>query len=150
MIVSQKIRYIAIIYRQNIYSKEEKQVVNFSIRALLVEDNLVAQMAAKSTLQDLGCSVDVTSTGKEAKQLAASNLYDIIFMDVGLGDIDGFWVAKEIKEGKGLNRLTPIIALTAHDIDEYERHGAGNGMTDFIAKPITPEKVISVLSAVCR
>jgi len=121
MIVSQKIRYIAIIYRQNIYSKEEKQVVNFSIRALLVEDNLVAQMAAKSTLQDLGCSVDVTSTGKEAKQLAASNLYDIIFMDVGLGDID-----------------------------EYERHGAGNGMTDFIAKPITPEKVISVLSAVCR
>jgi len=119
--------------------------VQVSIRALLVEDNLVAQMAAKSTLQDAGCSVDVASTGRQAKQLAMDNIYDIIFMDVGLNDTDGFWISKAIKESKGKNHLTPIIALTAHDIEEYERHGVGVGMSDFVSKPLTSEKIAPLL-----
>lgn len=121
-----------------------------SLRALLVEDDLIAQMAGRSTLQELGCFVDVAASGKEAKQLAVASLYDIIFMDVGLSDIDGFWVAKEIRQGKGKNKATPIIALTARALDEYERHGIGVGMTDFMAKPITLEKVKGMLSKIQR
>jgi two-component system, OmpR family, aerobic respiration control sensor histidine kinase ArcB len=59
---------------------------------LVVEDNAIAQTVAKSILTQLGCHVDVAINGKEALSLWKQNEYDLIFMDIGLPDMDGYQV----------------------------------------------------------
>lgn len=112
-----------------------------NIKVLLVEDTLLAQLAQKMSLEEEGCQVDVASTGEQAIELSLKNHYNLILMDIGLGDTDGFIVTKEIKEKSTENSKTPIIALTAHSSDDFRSQASECGMEGYIIKPLTPEKI---------
>jgi CheY-like chemotaxis protein len=122
------------------------------IRVLLVEDNQFAQMAAKIVLTKICDIVDCALTKEEAIKHVMSNKYDIIFMDISLGvpDIDGFIVAKEIKEKSKINCVTPIIALTAHSGTEFKEKSIEIGMCDFVVKPLTKKSVLEVFDKCVR
>lgn len=119
------------------------------IKVLLVEDSLITQVAQKLSLEKEGCIVDVAATGEEAIQLSIDNYYDIIFMDIGLEGINGFIVAKEIRDKSNNNKTIPIIALTACSPEEYEIHAIESSMNGFLTKPLTPEKVQHFLNQFC-
>lgn len=108
---------------------------------LLIEDNLLNQMVAKSLLQQLNCRIDIASDGKQALQLFADKDYDLIFSDIGLPDMDGLTVIREMRKHEQEKATTPIIALTAHVLKE-DRENCFNAGTDaVITKPIMPEEL---------
>lgn len=115
---------------------------------LVVEDNLIAATVAKSLLQSLSCKVDSVADGKSAVTHAQQHHYDLIFMDVGLPDIDGLETTRRIR----LQELTngahvPIIALTAHVDEENKQHCLQVGMNAVLIKPLTKEKAQDILNA---
>jgi two-component system aerobic respiration control sensor histidine kinase ArcB len=116
------------------------------LKTLLVEDDKLSQMIAKNILEnDFGNHVEIAETGTEALQFAKNKLYDIIFMDIGLIDIDGNAVTKEIRANKQhKNFSTPIIALTAHSTKEVRNETSKAGMDDFILKPLNANKIQTV------
>ncbi len=68
------------------------------IRVLLVEDTLIAQVVAKSQMVKQGCDVDVAADGVNALEKAMNKVYDLILMDIGLGDEqNGFEVSSQVK-----------------------------------------------------
>ena len=100
------------------------------INALLVEDNDLARMVAEVSLKKVNCKVDSVSTGEEAVQLALTKKYDIIFMDIGLGDTDGFQVTQTIRSESQFNKDTLIVALTAHLEESYREKAKAVGIND--------------------
>lgn len=118
------------------------------VKVLLVEDNLLSQIAEKMILQEEGCEVDVASTCEEAIQFALNNLYTLIFVDIGLDDTDGFKVTEEIRSRSEKNRDVPVIALTAYSDQKYKNLSLRHGMECFITKPLTVKKIQQLLLSV--
>jgi two-component system aerobic respiration control sensor histidine kinase ArcB len=112
------------------------------IKVLLVEDERIPQIASTQILGECGCVVDVATTGMETLVIVAKNNYQVIFMDIGLRDIDGYEVTRRIQK-TGYN--VPIIALTAHNDKETEKSCLDAGMVDFLAKPLTIEKIQGII-----
>jgi CheY-like chemotaxis protein len=89
--------------------------------------------------------VDIANNGKEALTLLEQNTYDAVLMDVHMPEMDGIEATERIRRQPKIKDL-PIIALTA-GVTKEEREGSlAAGMNDFIAKPITPEALIDVLT----
>ncbi|MCK4608211.1 MAG: response regulator [Gammaproteobacteria bacterium] len=132
--------------KKEVQPKPDTSAEQSTLTILLVEDNELAQMIAATMLEeDLNIKVDVASTGKEALKHASSNKYDLILMDIGLPDTNGYMVTRKIRAGKNKNALTPIVALTAHRIDTAGDDASDAGMNDFLTKPLNIEKTQKLL-----
>ena len=116
------------------------------ITVLIVEDNKLCLFGARCSLEQAGCSVDTAETGKEGLDKAVKNKYDIIFMDIGLEKgTDGFEVTKKIRSTSQINKDTPVVALTAHNREDYKEKAKEVGMNDFMVKPADVDKVKSII-----
>ncbi len=117
-------------------------------RILVVEDQTIASMVVKNLLSNLDCQADVAPDGKTAVQLAQENTYDLIFMDIGLPNIDGYEVTRRIRLYE-LNKGThvPIIALTAHVDEENKQRCLEVGMNAVLSKPLVKGKAEDILNA---
>ncbi len=87
-------------------------IVAGQIKILVVEDDFFAVKVATMILEKKGCLVDCVSTGKEAMQREISD-YNLVLLDLGLPDVDGFEVAKFIRKNYS-RAILPIVVLTAH------------------------------------
>ncbi|MGD9108291.1 MAG: response regulator [Gammaproteobacteria bacterium] len=113
---------------------------------LIVEDSKLAQTMAVAALEDLNCEIYTADTGTEAITRFKARSFDLVFMDLGLPDIDGYNVTKTLRELEEKSKThTPIIALTAHTEDEFKKNAKKFGMDDFLAKPLTKDKVKDML-----
>jgi two-component system aerobic respiration control sensor histidine kinase ArcB len=88
-----------------ITSTSKQEITQEKNSILLVEDQLIAAKVVNIMLDKLNCHVDVASDGKIAVQLAQEKDYDLIFMDIGLPEIDGYEATRrirlnELKKGK--------------------------------------------------
>lgn len=116
---------------------------HFSATILVVEDHPLNQKVAKLLLEELSCNVDIAPTGSLAYRAVNKKHYDLIFMDLGLPDIDGYAATEKIRK-KHPN--IPIVGLTAHtDSDDIERCFSIK-MNDVLTKPVTIEDFRRVLS----
>ena len=106
------------------------------VTVLLVEDNYLVRKMSIIILQQLHCKVDAVETGTLALEYVSKTNYDIIFMDIGLPDLDGLSVIQRIREARGLNHEAPIIALTAHSDKGYIQQSFEVGATEFLVKPL--------------
>ena len=115
---------------------------------LVVEDHGVAAKIAKTILSELGCEVDIAKTGKIALKLIEKNRYDLIFMDIGLPDMDGYAVTKQIRSHhlKSVAKI-PIVALTAHAENDEKQRCLAVAMNMVITKPLTKKLADAVLNA---
>ncbi|MFT4059516.1 MAG: response regulator [Legionella sp.] len=115
---------------------------------LIVEDNYIAQTVAKTLLTQLSCAVDVASNGIDALKLCQKKHYNLIFMDIGLGEgMDGYEVTYHIRNGSNETKNTPIIALTAHGGDENKQRCIEAGMNAVLTKPLTQTHAIDILKS---
>ena len=117
-------------------------------RVLLVEDNDINQMVAQEILQNFGLVVEIAGDGRKAVEMLRTEplRYDVVLMDLQMPEMDGFEATRLIRETLGLTDL-PIIAMTAHVLDDERRHCLGNGMNDHVAKPIDPPALLAVLAS---
>ena len=116
-----------------------------NIKLLAVEDTAIARKMIQITLSSLGYSVDMAVDGTEAIRLFKENNYDLVFMDLGLPDIHGIEVSKELQKIESKQSI-PIVALTAHHTEEDKELGLAAGMKEFILKPLTKEAAESVIN----
>lgn len=110
------------------------------LRILLAEDNKVNQFLTESLLRDWGLQVDVAANGREAVQLAESNDYDMILMDIQMPDMNGMEATLAIRRFADRRRSgVPVIALTANTSRLAHRQFLTAGMNDWLVKPFRDE-----------
>ncbi|WP_051328442.1 response regulator [Desulfatirhabdium butyrativorans] len=114
-------------------------------RVLLVEDNPVNQKAAYITLKKLGYDVDLAENGRQAVAKVMENLYDIVFMDIQMPEMDGLDAVRRIRQLEGELCHTPVVAMTAHAMAGDREKCLDAGMDDYLSKPINREALLRVL-----
>jgi CheY-like chemotaxis protein/HPt (histidine-containing phosphotransfer) domain-containing protein len=115
-----------------------------SLRILLAEDNVVNQQVAVAFLKKRGYEVDVVDTGQKAVDAVLETPYDVVLMDVRMPEMDGFEATRRIRAHEHLATL-PVIALTAHALQEERERAREAGMNDFVTKPFMPEPLYEVI-----
>ena len=114
---------------------------------LLVDDNAVNRKVANEILKKSGCIVDLAESGfraidmVEAKIKSPETMYDIIFMDIQMPDMDGVETTNELKK-RYQNQLPPIVAMTAYSMKEDRDRFLSQGMDDYIPKPIRAQALV--------
>ncbi len=126
---------------------EEENKINDSVsvddrlkgmRVLVAEDNNVNQFVMKQYLSKWEVNLTMVDNGKDAVELALTNEYDVILMDVNMPILDGFDASKQIIAKKPNVR---IIALTATREEELSENISDFGMSGFITKPFEPDEL---------
>ena len=113
---------------------------------LSIEDNEINQEIVEAVLQHCGFQLLTAGSGEEALRLIEKYHVDIILMDVQMPGMNGYQLAKVIREKDGFYHI-PIIAMTAHTTDTERSMCLESGMNDFIAKPI---EVKQLLRTICK
>jgi DNA-binding response OmpR family regulator len=118
------------------------------VRLLLVEDETrVASFIAKG-LADAGYLTDVVGAGAEAlDRLRRGQRWDLILLDVGLPDMDGFQVLAEVRK---TDQVTPIIMLTARGDVPSRVKGLDLGADDYLPKPFDFDELVARIRAQLR
>lgn len=118
--------------------KNIKENTNYdNLNILVAEDDLINQKIIKRILEKNNWNATVVSNGKEVLEYLKHNNTDIILMDISMPEMDGFEVAKIIREReKSTGGYTPIIALTAAAMKEDREKCLEIGMNGYMSKPI--------------
>ncbi len=127
------------------FQKEARERLK-GCRLLLVDDNAINQMVAREILENAGMLVETANNGRVALSLLSGKDYSFaaVLMDLQMPEMDGFEATRIIREEWG-DRSIPIIAMTAHTLEEERRRCLEAGMNEHVAKPIEPERLFAVL-----
>jgi PAS domain S-box-containing protein len=120
-------------------------------RILLVEDNKVNQLVARSLLEKRGHAVTVANNGLQALAIleqADTPKFDCVLMDIQMPEMGGFECTTIIREReRGTASHLQIIAMTAHAIHGYEARCLKAGMDRYLTKPFEPATFIEVVES---
>jgi PAS domain S-box-containing protein len=116
-------------------------------RILLAEDNAVNQAVAEAMLTKLGYHADVVSNGVEALRALREADYDLVLMDCGMPEMDGYEATRRIRDRRAgtRNPQIPIVALTADAMSGDRDKCMAAGMSDYVAKPVEVRKLGDML-----
>ena len=114
---------------------------------LLVEDDSSLAQAFQRPLQKQGYSVNAVATAKAALHVVATEIPDIVILDLGLPDMDGLAVLKSIRE-KNLD--LPVLLLTARATLDDKISGLDSGADDYLAKPFEMTELFARLRVLER
>ncbi len=117
----------------------------FDVDVLVVDDYAINLELTKHMLEMMKCRVDTAVSGVEALEKAAGKSYDIIFMDIQMPDMDGVEATQKIRKEHQNYQKIPFVALTANAIEGDREKYLKAGMDDYISKPITADKLASIL-----
>lgn len=125
-------------------SQSETDYQQFShLKVLVAEDNAVNRMVIKGLLSKMAIDAELVEDGLQAYEAARQNSYDLILMDCEMPEMDGFEATRSIREHeRHYNRpAIPIVALTAHALQEHREEVFACGMNHYLGKPITLAKL---------
>ena len=113
-------------------------------RVLVVDDEKLIVKGIRFSLEQDNYQVDCAYDGEEALELAKTNTYDIVLLDVMLPKLNGFEVCQQIREFSNV----PIIMLTAKGDDMDKILGLEYGADDYITKPFNILEVKARIKAI--
>ena len=113
---------------------------------LLVDDELSIQRAMAPLLRSRGYSVALASTGREALDLFSRERPDLVILDLGLPDIHGIEVCRQVRELAD----TPILILSARGAEKDKVAALDQGADDYMTKPFGPEELMARVRATLR
>ncbi|SPJ22279.1 response regulator transcription factor CtrA [Palleronia abyssalis] len=117
------------------------------MRILLIEDEPTTSRSIEMMLNHANLNVYCTDMGEEGIDLAKLYDYDLILLDLGLPDMHGYEVLRQIR----LSRInTPILILTGADDTETKIKGFGFGADDYLTKPFHREELVARIHAIIR
>lgn len=117
------------------------------MRALLVEDDISAANGITLMLNASGAVVDAADTGEEALELARHYDYDIVILDLGLPDMEGFEVVRRMRAARS---AIPVLILSGLSTPQAKVKGLGVGADDYMTKPFDKAEFIARVHAVVR
>src|ERR1700744_5356241 len=113
---------------------------------LVVEDERKLRDFVRSYLERAGFTVLSTGSGAEAITLAADGAPDLVVLDLGLPDVPGETVARELRDSSAV----PILMLTAKTAEEDRIRGLELGADDYVTKPFSPRELVLRVQAIPR
>ena len=116
-------------------------------RILIVEDEARISSFLEKGLRSNGFTTSVAETGKDGLAYARSGEFDLMILDIGLPDRDGFSVLDEIRSR---DKSMPVIILTARDDVSDTVHGLEGGADDYVTKPFRFEELLARIRARLR
>ncbi|MDQ1590508.1 MAG: hypothetical protein QOG00_3475 [Pyrinomonadaceae bacterium] len=108
---------------------------NAKLTVLVVEDFADNRFMMRKLLEMSGYQVVEAVDGREAVELAESTRPDLILMDLSLPRLDGLDATRRIRELDGLARV-PIVAVSAHDTNDFHTDALAAGCNEYVTKPI--------------
>ena len=121
-----------------------------SVKILYVEDDFTNRIVLTSILKTLGYeNVTLAEDAKQAISLLEPPLieFDIIFMDLGLPDMDGIELTKLIRQSNWKAKDLPIVAITGNEATTAKEKSFAAGMNGFLSKPVDKELMRTILES---
>lgn len=119
--------------------------VNLSGTVLVVDDNQINLQLCKLQIQKFGLQVDTADSGAQAIELAASNNYQLVLMDIQMPDMNGQEATRVIRQMSQYKRV-PIIAWTANACETEAKSYESAGFNDTLIKPVSNQSLRSMLT----
>jgi DNA-binding response OmpR family regulator len=113
---------------------------------LVVDDEPKIAALARDYLEHAGFTVITASTGRAALETVRRERPDLVILDLGLPELDGLDVTREIRRDSSL----PIVMLTARDDELDKLLGLELGADDYLTKPFSPRELVARVRAVLR
>jgi DNA-binding response OmpR family regulator len=117
------------------------------MRILVVEDDSLLARGLTDLLLRAGHAVDHVATGVQADKALRRASYDLLVLDIGLPDIDGFEVLRRLRARRA---ATSVLVLTARDAVEDRVHGLDLGADDYLTKPFSVTEFEARVRALLR
>jgi DNA-binding response OmpR family regulator len=117
------------------------------MRVLLVEDDAILSAAIARALRAEHFAVDIADNGEDEGHLGATELYDVVVLDLGLPRRDG---ASVLRTWRAEGRKLPVLILTARDAWSEKVEGFKAGADDYLTKPFRIEELVMRLRALVR
>jgi two-component system OmpR family response regulator len=117
------------------------------ISVLLAEDDENLGQLLFTYLQNKGFQVILTRNGKAAYERFTKDSFDFCVFDVMMPEMDGFTLAKEIRE---VDKKVPILFLTAKAMKEDKLHGFDVGADDYLTKPFSMEELLARMNVILK
>ncbi len=117
---------------------------NVARRVLVVDDNVDSAESLALLLQIEGHEVTSAYDGQTALATAQSFDPEVVLLDLGLPDIDGFQVARQLRQAEGPRRRL-LVALTGFGRDSDRAEAMAAGFDKHLTKPVDPDVVIRLL-----
>jgi PAS domain S-box-containing protein len=111
-------------------------------RVLLAEDGRENQVVIAAYLRKAGLDVTIAGDGREAVELARSQPFDVILMDMQMPHLDGYGAASRLRRD---GFTLPIVALTAHAMSEDRAKCLKAGCTDYLTKPVSRSDLLDTV-----
>lgn len=127
-----------------IQSSSRSPNTKYDVKILLVEDHPVNREIAKALFESFGATITTAENGEIALQLLQSSCFDLVVMDLQMPVMDGITATRA---ARNLGETVPIVGLTANAFPEDRALCIDAGMNDFVAKPVSRDKISSVLEA---
>ncbi len=122
------------------------------LSVLIVEDNPVNRMILENQLQREGWTVESAGNAMDAASAVSVEQFDLVFMDLEMPGMDGYQATVEIRriEREAGRSPVPVVALTAHEGEEFRKKAEEAGMAYFITKPVGRRKLLRCVSSLFR
>lgn len=112
------------------------------LEILVVDDNGMNRKLFGMLLKKMGSIVDEADSGKECLEMVCKKRYDLIFMDHMMPEMDGIEALHRMKDlERSLNIGTPVVALTANDMNGGKEFYLDAGFNGYLEKPVIPQKL---------
>lgn len=117
-------------------------------KVLVIEDNEINRQVACGMLELLGHNVTEAIDGRAGVELANTEKFDLILMDISMPIMDGQAATRAIRTGNGLSANVPIVGLTANVMANERAAFLMDGMDDIISKPVTRNTLAALIHKV--
>jgi DNA-binding NtrC family response regulator len=111
---------------------------------LVVDDEPDIRELVRDILEDEGYEVSVAENGEAARTRFARNTPDLVLLDIWMPDVDGITLLREWSSGSGLD--CPIVVMSGHGSVETAIEATRLGAHDFVQKPISLARLLSIVS----
>lgn len=111
---------------------------------LVTDDNEINRLLASTILENYGAKISEAKNGQEAVELALSNHFDLVLMDVQMPIMDGIEATRAIRKAK--QKYVPIVALTAFALKGDNQKCFDAGMDDYLSKPFEEIQLLEIIS----
>lgn len=121
-----------------------------NLRVLIVDDEPDSREFVAFVVKQAGAQVTAVRSAVEALQLLSTTPFDIILSDIGMPEMDGCALIREIRQSLDDRcRQMPAIALTAYAGEYEQREAIASGFQSHLTKPVDPAEIVAVVARIC-
>lgn len=115
-------------------------------KMLIVDDNIPAADGLAKLMNRIGVQAEARYSGREALKIAHPAVYDMILLDIGMPEMDGYELVKLLRE-RGIR--SPIVALSGYGLSDDKRKAREAGFTAHLTKPVGLQELRDLLASLC-